>query len=148
VAPPVVRPARAEDLDRIVWLEEASFADPWPRELLAYELTHAGSILLVAARGEGEPASGYVLFRHALDEAELLRLAVAPEERRRGIARSLLASGLERLRFEGVETCFLEVRANNTGAIACYEGMGFHPAGRRRGYYRDGTDALIYARSL
>ncbi|HYO12326.1 MAG TPA: ribosomal protein S18-alanine N-acetyltransferase [Thermoanaerobaculia bacterium] len=143
---PIVRPARPEDLDRIVRLEEASFTDPWPRELLAYELTHTGSIVLVASRAE-DP-SGYAVFRYALDEAELLRLAVAPEERRRGVARALVAGGLERLRAEGVEACFLEVRANNEGAISLYEAIGFHRAGRRRGYYRDGTDALIYGLDL
>lgn len=144
---PIVRPARPEDLDRIVCLEEASFTDPWPRELLAYELTHPGSLVLVASPAE-DPASGYAVFRHALDEAELLRLGVAPEERRRGIARALVEDGLERLRAERVEICFLEVRANNEGAIALYEAIGFHRAGRRRRYYRDGTDALIYGLDL
>ncbi|MFP5288862.1 MAG: GNAT family N-acetyltransferase, partial [Thermoanaerobaculia bacterium] len=121
MAPPLVRSARTEDLDRIVALEEECFSDPWPRELLAYELTHPGSILLVALPEEGGPASGYVSFRHALDEAELLRLGVDPAGRRRGIARALVEEGLRRLRREGVEACFLEVRENNTGAIALYE---------------------------
>jgi ribosomal-protein-alanine N-acetyltransferase len=148
VTPPLVRPARTEDLDRIVALEGACFSDPWPRELLAYELTHPGSILLVALPEEDRPASGYVSFRHALGEAELLRLGVAPEERRRGIARVLVEEGLRRLRREGVEVCFLEVRANNAGAIALYEEFGFYRAGRRRGYYPDGTDALVYTLDL
>jgi [ribosomal protein S18]-alanine N-acetyltransferase len=148
VAPPLVRPARTEDLDRIVALEEACFRDPWPRELLAYELTHAGSILLVALPEQRHPASGYVSFRHALGEAELLRLGVDPAERRRGIAQSLVEDGFRRLRCEGVEICFLEVRENNTGAITLYERLGFYRAGRRRRYYQDGTDALIYAMDL
>jgi [ribosomal protein S18]-alanine N-acetyltransferase len=148
VAPPLVRPARTEDLDRIVELEKTCFSDPWPRELLAYELTHPGSILLVALPEEGNPVSGYVSFRHALGEAELLRLGVDPAERRRGIARALVEPGLERLRLERVEVCFLEVRENNTGAIALYERLGFYRAGRRRRYYRDGMDALIYALDL
>jgi [ribosomal protein S18]-alanine N-acetyltransferase len=145
---PIVRPARPEDLERIVRLEGASFTDPWPRELLAYELTHPGSIVLAASPAEDRPACGYAIFRYALDEAELLRLGVAPEERRRGIARALVEDGLERLRAAAVAACFLEVRANNEGAIALYEAIGFRRAGRRRGYYRDGTDALIYGLDL
>ncbi|MDP9189370.1 MAG: hypothetical protein M3O25_08995, partial [Actinomycetota bacterium] len=38
----------------------------------------------------------------------------------------------------------LEVRVSNLPAIAMYEGLGFHSAGRRRRYYHDnGEDALI-----
>ena len=143
-----VRPARAEDLDAIVRLEEASFKEAWPAEMLACELAHPRALLLVASDGEAEPPAGYAAFRHAAGEAELLRLAVVPGERRRGIARALVAAGLERLVREGVQVCFLEVRMDNAPAIALYERMGFARIGRRRGYYRDGTDALVFALEL
>jgi [ribosomal protein S18]-alanine N-acetyltransferase len=143
-----VRTARTEDLDAIARLEEASFMDAWPREMLAYELSHLRALLLVASRGEGDPPSGYAAFRHAAGEAELLRLAVSPGERRRGIARALIAEGLERLVREGVQVCFLEVRMSNEPAVALYEGLGFARIGRRRGYYRDGSDALVFALEL
>ena len=149
VEPPllVVRPAREEDLDRIGGLEESGFPDPWPADLLAYELRHPGAILLVATWGEG-PVAGYAAFRHGGGEAELLRLSVDPEERRRGIGQALVTRGLERLREAGVERCFLEVRLHNEGAIACYRSLGFELAGLRRAYYRDGSDALVYSRKL
>jgi ribosomal-protein-alanine N-acetyltransferase len=142
-----IRQAREDDLHRIAWLEDAAFADPWPYDLLAYEFTHPRGFLLVATLGE-DPASGYVAFRHGGGEAEMLRLAIDPEERRRGVARSLVDSGLERLRREKVQTCFLEVRMDNEGAIAFYRALGFERAGRRRNYYRDGTDALIFSLKL
>jgi ribosomal-protein-alanine N-acetyltransferase len=102
----------------------------------------------VASRGEADPPAGYAAFRHAAGEAELLRLAVVPGERRRGIAQALVAEGLERLEREGVQVCFLEVRVDNVSAVALYERLGFARIGRRRGYYRDGTDALIFALEL
>lgn len=147
-AGPLVRPARAEDLSRIAALEEASFRDSWPGEMIAHELTHPRALLLVATWAEGQPVSGYISFRAGVDEAELLRLAVDPAERRRGVARALLEAGFDRLRGQGVKTCFLEVRQDNEGAIAFYRDLGFERAGRRRGYYRDGTDALIYSLAL
>jgi ribosomal-protein-alanine N-acetyltransferase len=143
----IVRPARLEDLARIAWLEETGFPDPWPTDLLAYELRHPGAILLVATWGEG-PVVGYAAFRHGGGEAELLRLSVDPAERRRGIGRALVSRGLERLREIGVESCFLEVRLNNESAIACYRSLGFQLTGLRRAYYRDGSDALVYARRI
>jgi ribosomal-protein-alanine N-acetyltransferase len=104
--------------------------------------------MLVALREDAGPPVGYASFRRGFGEAELLRLAVAPGERRRGIARALAAAGFGRLREEGFETCHLEVRMDNMGAIALYEALGFERAGLRRGYYRDGTDALLLSRPL
>src|SRR5262249_28115106 len=102
---PLVRTARLEDVERIAWLEPPGFPDPWPRELLAYEVHHPMSLVLVAVWGEGLPAAGYASFRKGGGEAELLRLAVAPGERRRGVARALVSGGLERLRPAGIESC-------------------------------------------
>lgn len=144
--PLTVRPAQGRDLLRVAELEAFSFPEPWPVALLAFELVHPQSILLVAARGPA-PAVGYAVFRHAVGEAELLRVGVAPEERRRGIARAILEEGMARLRRESVETCHLEVRTNNP-AIHLYEALGFERTGLRRGYYRDGTDALVMSRKL
>lgn len=143
-----VRPVRGTDLLRIAEIEEASFADPWPVELVAVELVHPQAILLAAHR-VGAPVAGYAAFRHGGGEAELLRLAVDPAERRQGLAQALVEAGLERLRAQGgIEACHLEVRVDNHAAIAVYEVLGFAQTGRRRGYYRDATDALIYTKAL
>jgi ribosomal-protein-alanine acetyltransferase len=151
-APPItIRPVRGADLLRIAEIESNAFADPWPVALLAIELVHPQAILLAASRDRGPaagPAGGYIAIRHAAGEAEILRVAVAPAERRQGLARTLVEAGLARLRQEGVEVCHLEVRVDNLGAIALYESLGFAQTGRRRGYYRNGTDALLYAKSL
>lgn len=95
---------------------------------------------------------GFCLIRTIADEAELLTIAVHPEQRRRGLATGLLMQGLMRARARGALTLFLEVAADNTGAIAFYEKAGFSRSGRRREYYTcpDGTrvDALLMARNL
>lgn len=142
-----IREAREEDLGRIAWLEAAAFADPWSLDLLTYEISHPATLLLIAFPESG-PAAGYAAFRQAAGEAELLRLAVDPRERRRGIARALVDHGLELLRREKVEACHLEVRTDNVAAIALYRALGFEQTGRRRGYYRDGADALVFSRRL
>jgi [ribosomal protein S18]-alanine N-acetyltransferase len=143
-----LRPARAEDLDAIVRLEETSFKDAWPAEMLACELAHPRALLLLASR-QGEAPAGYAAFRRtAPGEAELLRLAVAPGQRRHGIARALVAEGLERLVREDIQVCFLEVRMDNEPAVTLYQSLGFARIGHRRGYYRDGSDALVFALEL
>lgn len=145
---PTIRLAVEEDLPRVAWLEEEAFADPWPFDLLAYEFQHPRGFLLVATWGDGTAPAGYVAFRHGGGEAEMLRLAVDPRERRRGIARTLVEHGLERLRQTRVQSCHLEVRMDNQGAIAFYEALGFARNGRRKAYYRDGTDAALYSLAL
>ena len=95
---------------------------------------------------------GFALIRTVADEAELLTIAVAPDHRRKGIATGLLSHGMTRANARGAITLFLEVAADNAGAIAFYEKAGFARTGRRREYYtcRDGTrvDALLMARDL
>lgn len=140
-----VRPAREEDLDRVAHLEEVSFQDPWDRDSLARELADPRSTLLVASQDAAGAPGGYAIFRQIADEAELLRVGVTPEERRHGLARALIQEGIGRLRNGDIQVCFLEVRIDNAPAIALYESLGFGRAGLRRGYYRDGTDALILA---
>jgi ribosomal-protein-alanine N-acetyltransferase len=81
-------------------------------------------------------------------EAELLRVAVHPGSRRCGLARALIQEGLTRLERMDVQACFLEVRVDNTPAITLYESLGFAGIGLRRGYYRDGADAMVFVLAL
>jgi ribosomal-protein-alanine N-acetyltransferase len=96
--------------------------------------------------------SGFALGRVIVDEAELLTLAVAPEQRRKGVALRMLLNLEQAAKSRGAATCFLEVAASNTPAIALYHSAGYREAGRRRGYYKqaDGMteDALILSHSL
>ena len=67
----------------------------------------------------------FVLFSLVADEAELLTLAVRPEQRRRGRAAALLSAALPLLSERGARSLFLEVAADNTPARALYEATGF-----------------------
>ncbi len=94
-----------------------------------------------------DSVNGFVVGRVIADEAELLTIAVDPAARRSGQGRALLSAFFEISRARGATTAFLEVAANNTGAIALYHAAGFVDSGRRRNYYRgpegERIDALI-----
>ena len=96
--------------------------------------------------------AGFLLGRAVAGEAELLTLAVAPEARRRGLARKLVSRFLYQARLRGAEAAFLEVSAENAAAIALYESAGFSRSGLRRNYYRTAEgqriDALVMTRAL
>jgi len=100
------------------------------------------------ARDPAGVVAGYAAFRRGAGDAELLRLAVEPAVRRRGVGRSLTERGLEILRAEGCAACHLEVRTGNAAAIALYEGLGFDRVAVRPRYYSDGDDALVLRRFL
>jgi ribosomal-protein-alanine N-acetyltransferase len=83
-----------------------------------------------------------------LDEVQLLSLAVAPEFRRHGVGRTLLARLLEDVRAAGVRRLTLEVRESNAAAQALYRGLGLVPEGARPRYYAGGETALLYGTRL
>jgi ribosomal-protein-alanine N-acetyltransferase len=142
----LIRRATADDAGSLVDLERGSFPHPWTRAQLASERRQSGALGLVAE--EGDAVVGYALYRRVLDEAELLRLAVAPDRRRRRVASAVVMRGIEDLAALGCAVAFLEVRADNVAAIQFYERTGWTAAGRRPRYYPDGTDALLYRRTL
>ena len=72
---------------------------------------------------------------------------VTPAARRKGVAQALLAAGLGAARGRGAAQAFLEVAVDNEAAIALYQRLGFHRAGKRLYYYDRGAagrmDALV-----
>jgi ribosomal-protein-alanine N-acetyltransferase len=134
VPPREPRPLEARDLDAVAALEREIFGDPWSRrsfeEMLA--LRHV--------RGR---FAGYAVCSAAGDEGEILNLAVAPRQRRRGLGKVLLGACLAWLRTEGVSTVHLEVRRSNVAAIAMYVAAGFEPVGLRPKYYRRPTEDAV-----
>jgi ribosomal-protein-alanine N-acetyltransferase len=96
-------------------------------------------------------SGGFALTRTVADESELLTLAVAPAQRRRGIAAELLERWITAAQAQA-DSAFLEVAADNAAALALYSKHGFVQNGRRKDYYaRAGTkpvDALLMTRAL
>jgi ribosomal-protein-alanine N-acetyltransferase len=127
-----IRRGRPEDLPAIAAIQSGSpEASQWnPADYLAYDLR-------VAEFPEG--VVGFLVVRVVEDEAEVLNLAVAPDFRRRGVARTLLRSLLEG--FCGV--VFLEVRESNLAARNIYQVLGFSEVSRREGYYDSPPEAAI-----
>ena len=95
------------------------------------------------AFGFFDVVGGMLLARVAADEAEILTLAVAPPARRQGRAAALLAAAAARARDAGARAMFLEVATDNAPALALYSTAGFVEVGRRRHYYKGGSDALV-----
>jgi len=141
-----LRRAEAADLAPLADLEARSFAHgAWSTGQLRGELLRNGGVVLVC--DDFDALSGYACGWALAGEAEVLRVAVDPLARRRGLGRALLMA-LEAALAPAAERIFLEVRADNAPAIALYRGQGYAVEGVRRAYYSDGSDALVMARAL
>ena len=104
---------------------------------------------IVARAGAGACVVGFAVAWLLQSELEILRVGVAPAERRRGVARDLVRELLSRAVAGGAEVAWLEVGASNLSAVRLYAEAGFKNAGVREGYYgHDGQDAVIMRRSL
>jgi tRNA threonylcarbamoyl adenosine modification protein YeaZ len=122
------------------------FGAPWSAEDFATLLSSPGALGLIARIG-GEPA-GFLLARQAAGEVEILTIGTRPALRRNGIARALMTALIERATAARGTVLFIEVAVDNAVARALYGGLGFGEAGRRKGYYASGADALILRRDL
>jgi ribosomal-protein-alanine N-acetyltransferase len=126
-----------------------SFDAPWSAADIEALIASPGGFAL-AVRDGGRPG-GFVLCRAIAGEAEVLTLAVDPDFRRRGLARSLLEAAMIGAKAAGAEAMFLEVAADNAAAIGLYEQAGFARVGTRPGYYHrpaGQVDALVMRRDL
>lgn len=132
---PAPRRARTDDLAALVALERRCFETPWSEAMVRTEITHPGSAVWVLDGVDDERLAAAAMFRFLVPEAELLRLAVDPDLRRRGLAGHLLTACLETLHAHGIDRCHLEARADNVAALGLYRRLGFEEVGRRRGYY-------------
>ncbi len=91
--------------------------------------------------------NGFIVYRIAVDEAEIITIGVNPEMRRNGIASAMIGIIEKNLKNQGVKKIFLEVALNNEPAKKLYESMGFKVVGSRPKYY-DGVDAILMAKTI
>lgn len=134
------------DIGSVAEIEQAELS-AWSSSLIEAEFSRAGSTLLAAV--VNNRIIGWCCARVAGNEAELLKIGVAPGFRRRSVGTGLLSSLMKTLEVIPVDTLFLEVRSRNETALGFYERLGFTPVGRRINYYSQPVDdALILSRNM
>lgn len=96
--------------------------------------------------------AGFIVLQHLYDTADIHVLCVHPKKQRHGIARALLNKTAVWALGCGVTRLLLEVRTDNTAAIALYTSYGFQKIHIRRNYYRlkenQFKDAIVMEKHL
>ena len=95
--------------------------------------------------GKDKAPAGYFIGAAGGGEAELYRIAVLPEYRRRGLGRHLMEAFLDSCP-KNTDRIFLEVRSRNTAAMELYRKYGFKVIYVRKGYYGDDDGVVMEAK--
>jgi ribosomal-protein-alanine N-acetyltransferase len=144
-----VRPATLEDADAIVISEADNLgADAWSRGLVEEGVAgRLPTVHYLVVEQDGRVV-GHAVASLVADVAELQRIAVSADHRRRGLAGALLDEVVALALRARAERILLEVREDNVAALGFYAARGFVEVDRRRRYYRDGATAVVLQRSL
>ena len=123
-----------------------------PARTYLFDIDGCGIVNCIAADGSAakQPVvRGYAGFWYDGDDAEIMTIGVGRQFQRRGIAASLMEALIARAREQGAQRMLLEVRVDNSPALALYERFGFARMGLRKRYYQpEGIDAYTMSLDL
>lgn len=134
------------DAKALTVLERACFTDAWSKEMVVATLQRrdfCGVILHL----DGE-CVGYVLGLSLFENAEILRIAIAPDYRKRGLGALLLDAFIALVKDRGAREIFLEVRESNLAAQRLYLSRSFEKFHLRERYYSNGENAVEMKKTL
>jgi len=113
----IVRSAKREDLDKVLEIDKLSFPKPWDWEFLE---NISKDIFLVFS---GPEVYGFLIAgcRHRNVAATILKIAVHPQHRRKGVATHLIGKLLEMLRDRQIAGVEVTVLKRCSQAISFYQ---------------------------
>jgi ribosomal protein S18 acetylase RimI-like enzyme len=145
-----VRPLTVAQLDECWRLDLRCFIDgeAYSRETFEYLLTSPDSVSYRAVTSDGTMVGFIVGLVEPDSTGHITTLGVAPEHRRRSVARRMMEKAEQGFRRRGVRTVRLEVRSINDSAQRLYAGLGYVVTQRLPRYYSNGGDGLLMIKAL
>ncbi len=145
-----LRPITIAELDEVWKLDLRCFVDgeAYERETFRYLLTSPNTIARQIRSTDNQMVAFVVAVIEIDGVGHITAIGVAPEHRRRGLARLLLREMERSLRSRGISTIRLEVRVENEAAILLYEQLGFAVVQRLSRYYSNGSDGYMMVKPL
>ena len=115
------RYAENKDVFDILSMDEKYFSNNFDEK---FYLEYIKNQRVIVAENE-KHIVGYILFNQILDEAEIYKIVVLKDFRKKQIAFKIFEFLLNELKKNNVKKIFLEVRKNNIPAINLYKKCGF-----------------------
>lgn len=146
----LMRPLILSDLNELWQLDLRVFLDGevYERETFRYLLTNPRVIARQIRSEYDEMAAFGIAQIEDTGQGHITAVGVAPEYRRRGLARLLLHEMERSLLARGITSVKLEVRANNIAAQQLYEQLGYITTQRMGKYYSNGDDGYSMVKLL
>lgn len=126
----MIRLMQKTDLVSVIHIEQLVQSHPWTIKQFEESITSYCSTV-IEVNGE---VVGFCILQPVLDEANLLLMAIHPNQQGKGLGYQLLEASIAKLSNQPIQI-FLEVRESNLAAIALYEKSGFHQIDLRKNYY-------------
>ena len=145
-----VRPLTVSQLDECWRLDQRCFVDgeAYSRETFEYLLTARESVSYRAVTAGGAMV-GFVIGLVEPDHTgHVTTVGVAPDHRRRHLAKRLMSEVEAGFRHRNVRLVRLEVRSLNTAAQKLYQSLGYTVTQRLPKYYTNGGDGLMMLKAL
>ena len=137
----LVRKFKPTDLKRVYEIENMSFNQSYGIKMFQ-QLYEMGVGFLVAE--EDGYVIGYVLFWIKYEnQGHIISIAVDKNYRRLKAGTQLLIRAISVLSLLNLDTIYLEVNENNTGAVEFYKTFNFKIDRVVPGYYEDGAGAIL-----
>ena len=136
--------ATKEDIAKIVQIEKQCFGDAWSEDAFNSCLISPFYEMVVALLQDEIIAYG--VMKCMYEDGELVRIAVSPLHRRKGVGKKLLMWLLKIAGHNGVENVFLDVRESNRDAVLLYEKIGFTSYEITKDFYSDPKESSIKMR--
>ncbi len=137
-----VQPLGPEDGAACLALDRLALGGLWSLEQWQRELLEPARPVLGRRDQEGRLLALVSAWLVA-EELQITALAVHPAHRRLGLGREVLQALLNLARQAGADRACLEVSCANQAARQLYASLGFAEVALRRGYYRNGDDAVV-----
>lgn len=142
----VLRTANDSDAEKIHCIETALIDCPWSKLDIINAIKDENYIFVVY-ESENQ-ICGYGSIRVTPPECELNNIAVSKEFQGCGIAKQIMTYLISAASEQKCDKMFLEVEANNQNAINLYEKLDFKIISKRKNYYGESCDALIYCKGV
>ena len=145
-----IRPLTIDHLAEVIKLNLRCFrnGDNYTKHTFEYLLNEARTLSYRVTTTEDRLVGFAFVMVNEAAAAHLTTIGVAPEHRRRGIARRLLDHVEAALRNREIATLMLEVRVSNTAAQDLYRRMGYIVVQRIGKYYNNGEDCFLMMKCL
>ncbi|QQS48787.1 MAG: GNAT family N-acetyltransferase [Acidobacteriota bacterium] len=143
-------PLTLSDLNELWQLDLRCFVDgeAYERETFRYLLSNPNTISRQIRSNNDEMVAFAIAIIESDGVGHLTTIGVAPEHRRRGLARLILLEIERTLSNHYVSTIRLEVRVGNDSALNLYQQLGYSIIQRMNKYYSNGDDGYLMVKSL